>query len=101
MRSRRCFDEVRSKNGCWLKHKNFCPNNSNYSGVRVCRSRKPSPPTPLPKGEGHYYLAHCPIFSVPNVPIPFSRNAKTIRFSLRKPTLKVKSCAVIMQHFHV
>lgn len=47
------------------------------------------------------YFIHWPIFSVPNVPIPFSRNAKTIRFSLRNPTLKVKSCAVIAQHFQV
>ena len=29
------------------------------------------------------------------------RNAKTIRFSFRRPTLKVKSWAVIMQHFQV
>src|ERR1700738_1953877 len=47
------------------------------------------------------YLSHWPIFSVPNVPMPFSRNAKTNRFSLRRPTLKVKSCAVTAQHFQV
>src|SRR5262249_49166781 len=47
------------------------------------------------------YFPHCPIFSVPNVPRPFRRKAKTKRFSLRRPTLKLNACAVIMQHFHV
>ena len=35
------------------------------------------------------YFIHWPIFSVPKVPMPFSRKAKTIRFSFRRPTLKV------------
>lgn len=46
-------------------------------------------------------LTHCPIFSVPNVPMPFRRKAKTKRFSLRTPTLKLKAWAVTMQHFQV
>jgi hypothetical protein len=37
----------------------------------------------------YYYFIHWPIFSVPKVPMPFSRKAKTIRFSFRSPTLKV------------
>src|SRR5256714_3107279 len=40
-------------------------------------------------GRGLFYLKPCPIFSVPNAPIPFSRNAKTTRFSSRSPTLNV------------
>lgn len=46
-------------------------------------------------------LTHCPIFSVPNVPMPFRRKAKTKRFSFRRPTLKLKAWAVTMQHFQV
>jgi len=44
----------------------------------------------MPMGQrGGRHFTHCPIFSVPNVPIPLRRNANTTRFSFRKPTLKV------------
>lgn len=37
------------------------------------------------------YRARWPICSVPKLPIPFRRKAKTTRFSFRRPTLKLEN----------
>src|SRR6185295_13872037 len=43
------------------------------------------------------YRARWPICSVPKLPIPLRRKAKTTRFSFRRPTLKLENCAVTAQ----
>src|ERR1051326_9613734 len=47
-----------------------------------------------------YYRPRWPICSVPKVPMPFKRKAKTTRFSLRRPTLKLENWIVPAQQSH-